>query len=79
MRSEEAQIGKRVRVSNDHRKVELRGLEGTIAHRWGNPYYPALDVLLDDGDCQLFWYHELEKVDEGESSALGQSGAKARS
>ena len=79
MRSEEAQIGKRVRVRKDHRKVELRGLEGTIAHRWGNPNYSAFDVLLDDGDWQLFWYHELEEVDEDESSALGQSGATARS
>jgi hypothetical protein len=79
VRSEEAQIGKRVRVRKDHRKVELRGLEGTIAHRWGNPNYSAFDVLLDDGDWQLFWYHELEEVDEDESSALGQSGATARS
>ena len=79
MRSEEAQIGKRVRVRKDHRKVELRGLEGTIAHRWRNPNYSAFDVLLDDGDWQLFWYHELEEVDEDESSALGQSGATARS
>jgi hypothetical protein len=64
MRSEEAQIGKRVRVRKDHRKANLRGLEGTIAKRWGNPGYPALDVLLDDGYWQLFWFHELEEVDE---------------
>jgi hypothetical protein len=46
MRSEEAQIGKRVRVREDIRKTNLRGQEGTIAKRWGNPGYPALDVLL---------------------------------
>ena len=79
MRSEAAHIGKRVRVRNDHRKAELRGLEGTIANRWGNPAYPAFDVLLDGGDWQLFWHHELEEVDEDESSARGQSGATARS
>jgi hypothetical protein len=31
MRSEEAQIGKRVRVRTDYRKTNLRGQEGTIA------------------------------------------------
>ena len=39
MRSEEAQIGKRVRVRTDYRKTNLRGQEGTIAKRWGNPAY----------------------------------------
>ena len=79
MRSEGAQIGQRVRVRNDHRKSELRGLEGIVVNRWGDPSYSAFDVLLDDGDLQLFWYHELEKVGEDESDARGQSGAIARS
>ena len=79
MSSEEGHLGKRVRVRQDHRKTELRGLEGTIVHRWGNPGYPAFDVLLDGGDWQLFWHHELEEVDEDESSARGQRGATARS
>jgi hypothetical protein len=65
MRSEEAQIGKRVRVREHNRTANLRGQEGTITRRWGNPAYSALDVFLDDGDRQLFWYHELEEVDEG--------------
>jgi hypothetical protein len=55
MRSEEAQIGKRVRVREDNRTANLRGQEGTITRRWGNPAYSALDVFLDDGDWQLFW------------------------
>ena len=78
MRSEEAQIGKRVRVRKDHRKANLRGREGTIAHRWGNPDYPALDIFLDEGDCQLFWLHELEKVSEDDRGARPQNGATAR-
>ena len=69
MRPEEAQIGKRVRVRKDHRKTDFRGQEGIIAKRWGNPGYPALDVLLDDGVWQLFWYHELEPPDEGDPDA----------
>ena len=65
MRSEEAQVGKRVRVREGHRKASLRGREGTIVKRWGNPSHVALDVLLDEGHWQLFWYHELEEVGEG--------------
>jgi hypothetical protein len=77
VRPEEAQIGKRVRVRKDHRKAQLRGREGTITQRWGNPEYPALDVLLDDGHWQLFWYHELEPVDEYDSVSRHQDGATA--
>jgi hypothetical protein len=50
VRPEEAQIGKRVRVREDHRKTDFRGREGTIAKSWGDSAYPALDILLDDGD-----------------------------
>jgi hypothetical protein len=35
-----------------------------IVQRWGNPCYAALDVLLDEGHWLLFWYHELEDIDE---------------
>ena len=77
MRSEEAQIGKRVRIRKDHRKANLRGREGIIAHRWGNPDYPALDVLLDEGDWQLFWYYELELIDD-DRGAGRRNGVAAR-
>ena len=63
MLSEEARIGRRVRVRADHRSTTLRGLVGTIEKRWGDPHYTALDVLLDDGSTQLFWHHELEEVE----------------
>ena len=63
--SEEALIGRRVRVREDHRTPEWRGQAGTIARRWGDPSYTALDVLLDDGDWQLFWHHELKEIDDG--------------
>jgi hypothetical protein len=42
----------------------MRSEVALIAKRWGNPAYSALDVLLDDGDWQLFWYHELEEIYE---------------
>ena len=39
MRSEEAQIAKRVSVRTDYRKMNLRVQQGTIAKRWGNPAF----------------------------------------
>ena len=63
MLSEEAQVGKRVRIRGDHRSTSLRGLAGTIKKRWGDPTYIALDVLLEDGRSELFWHHELEELD----------------
>ena len=62
---EEAHIGKRVRVREDtHRYPPLSVTVGTIEKRRGNPSYVALDVLLDDGSRQLFWFHELEEIAE---------------
>jgi hypothetical protein len=40
----------------------LAGQEGTIAKRWGDPAYSALDVDLDDGRSELFWHYELEEI-----------------
>ena len=74
MRSEEAQVGKRVRVRKNHSMARLREKEGTIVNRWGDPCYAALDVLLDGGNYQLFWYHELEEVDEDDRGARPQDG-----
>jgi hypothetical protein len=51
-----------VRLGETLLKSEQWGMVGTIAKRWGDPNYVALDVLLDDGSTQLFWHHELEEV-----------------
>lgn len=62
--SKEARIGKRVRVREGARpRPTLPAPVGTIEKSWGDPSYPALDVLLDDGSLRLFWHHELEDVD----------------
>lgn len=80
MISDEAFIGRRVRVNDNCRDTELQGQIGTIMKRWGDPHYVALDVLLDDGILRLFWHHELEEC-EGESPSTSrhlwkpQSGA----
>ena len=39
MRSEEAQIGKRMRVRTGSRIGNARAQEGTIDKRWGNPAF----------------------------------------
>jgi hypothetical protein len=65
IRSEQAQVGSRVRVSEESGKhSEGRGLTGTIRAKWGNPEYLALDVLLEDGRTKLFWHHELEEISQ---------------
>lgn len=62
--SEEVRTGKRVRVREGARpRPTLPAPVGTIEKSWGDPSYPALDVLLDDGSLRLFWPHELEEVD----------------
>jgi hypothetical protein len=56
MRSEQAQIGARVRVGYSGVHSEWQGLTGSVSGKWGNLEYLALDVLLDDGRMQLFWH-----------------------
>jgi hypothetical protein len=62
--SEEAQVGAKVRVRNDHRKPELWGMVGTVEQRWGKPNHTALLVRLEDGRYELFRHHELAEVEE---------------
>ena len=68
LESREALIGARVRVLETDRKPELRGMLGTIEHRFGHPDYVALDVRLDDGQLELFWAHGLESAEEAEKA-----------
>jgi hypothetical protein len=41
---------------------------GTIEHRFGQPKYLALDVLLDDGRLELFWAHGLERAEQAQKA-----------
>lgn len=66
MQSHEALIGARIRVLETDRRPELRGVFGTIEHRYGHPEYLALDVRLDDGQTELFWAHGLGSAGEAE-------------
>ena len=64
LKSREALIGARVRVLQTDRRPELRGMLGTVEHRFGHPEYVALDVRLDDGQLELFWAHGLEGAEQ---------------
>jgi hypothetical protein len=74
LQSHEALIGARVRVLETDRRSELRGMFGTIEHRFGHPEYLALDVRLDDGRLELFWAHGLESAEQEEAEAAEVSG-----
>jgi hypothetical protein len=67
LESHEALIGARVRVVETDRRPELRGMLGTIEHRFGHPEYLALDVRLDDGRLELFWAHGLDSAEQEEA------------
>ena len=60
--SYEAYPGTVVRVREGHRRPELEGMGGTIEQCWGSPDYLAVDVRLEDGHSELFWFHQLETV-----------------
>ena len=62
VRAEEARVGMKVRVGEDHRRSEERGAVGKIVGRYGAPEYMALDVRLLDGGHQLFWARDLEEA-----------------
>jgi hypothetical protein len=64
MRSDEAVVGKKVRVLPQHRREQFRGASGTIRQRYGAPDYLALDVEFGDGRSVLFWHYELEETDD---------------
>jgi hypothetical protein len=51
-----------VRVQEGHWKSKYDGMRGTVEHTWGHSDHPALDVRLEDGRLELFWFHELDKV-----------------
>jgi len=58
----EAHPGVLVRVVEDRRRPEFEGMLGTIRGSYGHREHPALDVRLENGELELFWYHQLEKA-----------------
>lgn len=63
MRAEEACfMGTKVRVRQEHRIVERRGMVGKVVGRYGGEEYVAVDVRFSDGRRRLFWPSDLEKI-----------------
>jgi hypothetical protein len=62
LHSHEPHPGMLVRVKEGHWKSRYDGMRGTVEHRWGNRDHPALDVRLEDGRLELFWFYELDKA-----------------
>ena len=60
----EAHPGMLVRVIEDSRRPAYEGKLGIIKGTFGNADYPALDVQLENGRMELFWYHQLEKAEQ---------------
>ena len=54
MRSEQARVGKKVRVRSDQYEPELRGVVGSVLRCYGEPEYSALEVIPKDGRSRLF-------------------------
>jgi hypothetical protein len=52
----------RVRVMDNHRVEERRGLVGKIVARYGVEEYVAVDVPLADGRYRMFWPRDLEEI-----------------
>jgi hypothetical protein len=63
MQPHEAYPGATVRIGEGTRKVEFRGMGGIIERSFGSPDYPALDVRLENGRRELFWFHQLDSVE----------------
>ena len=62
MTPEQARLGMRVRVMENHRVEERRGLIGTVVARYGVGEYVAVDVRLAEGQFRLFWPRDLEEI-----------------
>jgi hypothetical protein len=62
VRAEEARVGMKVRVGEEHRIIERRGKVGKVVGRYGGEEYVAVDVRFPDGHYRLFWPGDLEEI-----------------
>jgi hypothetical protein len=61
-------VGSKVRVRQEHRILELRGMVGMVVGRYGGEEYVAVDVRLLDGRRRLFWPGDLEEISSPQPS-----------
>ena len=64
MESHEALAGTAVRVRPDTRRTEFGGMRGIIEQSFGTAEHPALDVRLENGRLELFWFYQLDRAGE---------------
>ncbi len=62
LESREARTGTLVRLLDGGRRGG-KGCVGTVERTYGHPDHLALDVRFEDGNTELCWHHELEKVE----------------
>jgi hypothetical protein len=55
-------VGTKVRVRQQHRIFERRGMVGKVVGRFGGEEYVAVDVRFSDGRRRLFWPSDLEEI-----------------
>ena len=55
-------VGTKVRVRQEHRILERRGMVGKVVGRYGGEEHMAVDVRFSDGRRRLFWPSELEEI-----------------
>jgi hypothetical protein len=63
--TQEARVGKKVRVRGDRRSPQLRGTVVSVLRCYGEPEYLALEVELGGDRPRVFWRHELEEIGGG--------------
>jgi hypothetical protein len=61
-----------VRVHQEHRILERRGMVGKVVGRYGGEEYVAVDVRFSNGQRRLFWPSDLEAIASPKPS-LGRS------
>ena len=72
MRPEKVKVGAKVRVREDYRVPELRGMVGTVVKTYGRGKRRAMHVSSEDGLWQLFRPEELEELEETRSGSTPQ-------
>jgi hypothetical protein len=61
-------VGTKVRVRQEHRILERRGMVGKVVGRYGGEVYVAVDVRFSDGRRRLFWPSDLEEIASAQPS-----------
>jgi hypothetical protein len=61
-------VGTKVRVRQEHRILERRGMIGKVVGRYGGEEYVAVDVRFSDGLRRLFWPSDLEEITSAQPS-----------